>query len=92
MDIDKFTQDLLQQALHLDSEQAVFTDSTPLLGNIAELDSIGVVNVISLIEEQLGCVIEDDEITAEVFESFGSLANFIANKNITSLSGVNHAP
>jgi acyl carrier protein len=51
-----------------------------LLGNLAELDSIGVVNVITLIEEQLGCVIEDDEINAEVFETLGSLVDFIQSK------------
>ncbi len=79
MDINKFAKDLLQQALHLETEPD-FDSSTPLLGSLAELDSIGVVNVITLIEEQLGCVIEDDEITAEVFETFGSLVEFIVSK------------
>ena len=37
-------------------------------------------NVITLIEEQLNCTIEDDEINAEVFETFGSLVNFIQTK------------
>ena len=80
MDINKFTKDLLQQALHLDTEIGSFKDSTPLLGNVVELDSIGVVNVITLIEEQTGCIIEDDEINAEVFETLGSLATFIQSK------------
>ena len=79
MDINKFAKDLLQQALHLETEPD-FDSSTPLLGSLAELDSIGVVNLITLIEEQLGCVIEDDEITAEVFETFGSLVEFITSK------------
>ena len=82
MNINKFTQDLLQQALHLDDEVSHFDSTTPLLGNLAELDSIGVVNVITLIEEQLGCVIEDDEITSEVFETFGSLVSFMQSKQI----------
>ena len=79
MDINKYAKDLLQQALHLETEPD-FDSSTPLLGSLAELDSIGVVNLITLIEEQLGCVIEDDEITAEVFETFGSLVEFIESK------------
>lgn len=79
MDINKFAKDLLQQALHLETEPD-FDSSTPLLGSLAELDSIGVVNVITLIEEQLGCVIEDDEISAEVFETFGCLVEFIEIK------------
>lgn len=81
MDMNKFAKDLLRQALHLDREIASFTSTTPLLGNLAELDSIGVVNVITLIEEQLGCIIEDDEINAEVFETFGSLVNFMQSKH-----------
>ncbi|MDD1605803.1 MAG: phosphopantetheine-binding protein [Methylococcaceae bacterium] len=80
MDMNKFAKDLLQQALHLDTDITSFNSATPLLGNLAELDSIGVVNVITLIEEQLDCTIEDDEINAEVFETFGSLVNFIQSK------------
>jgi acyl carrier protein len=84
MDMNEFAKDLLQQALHLESDIALFDSSTPLLGNLIELDSIGVVNVITLIEEQLGCVIEDDEINAEVFETFGSLVGFIQSKQYTN--------
>lgn len=80
MNINNFAKDLLKQALHLESDIALFDSATPLLGNLAELDSIGVVNVITLIEEQLGCIIEDDEINAEVFETFGSLVIFIQGK------------
>jgi len=80
MNINKFAKDLLKQALHLESDITLFDSATPLLGNLAELDSIGVVNVITLIEEQLGCIIEDDEINAEVFETFGSLVIFIEGK------------
>ncbi len=84
MDMNKFAKDLLQQALHLDREIASFTSTTPLLGNLVELDSIGVVNVITSIEEQLGCIIEDDEISADVFETFGSLVSFMQNKRLLS--------
>ncbi len=82
MDMNKFAKDLLQQALHLDNDISSFNSTTPLLGNIAELDSIGVVNVITLIEEQLGCIIEDDEISADVFETFGSLVDFMQSKSV----------
>jgi acyl carrier protein len=80
MDTDKFVKDLLQHALHLGKEVTSFNDSTSLLGSLPELDSIGVVNIITMIEDQLGCSIEDDEINAEVFETFGSLVSFIENK------------
>ncbi|MCX7097489.1 MAG: acyl carrier protein [Methylococcales bacterium] len=80
MDIDKFVKDLLKQALHLGGDVATFNASTPLLGSLPELDSIGVVNIITMIEDQLGCSIDDDEINAEVFETFGSLVSFIETK------------
>jgi acyl carrier protein len=80
MDTDKFVKDILQHALHLGEEVASFSNSTSLLGSLPELDSIGVVNIITMIEDQLGCSIEDDEINAEVFETFGSLVSFIENK------------
>lgn len=82
MNMNKFAKDLLQQALHLDNDISAFNSTTPLLGNIAELDSIGVVNVITLIEEKLGCIIEDDEISADVFETFGSLVDFMQSKYV----------
>lgn len=85
MDTNKFAKDLLQQALHLESDITLFDNSTPLLGNLAELDSIGVVNVITLIEERIGCIIEDDEINAEVFETLGSLVDFIQSKRNAQL-------
>ena len=80
MDTNKFVKDLLQHALHLGEKVTSFNESTPLLGSLPELDSIGVVNIVTMIEDQLGCSIGDDEINAEVFETFGSLVSFIENK------------
>ena len=54
-----------------------FDRSTPLLGSVPEFDSMAVVSVITAIEEQYGVVVEDDEISAEVFESVGSLYDFV---------------
>jgi acyl carrier protein len=47
---------------------------------LPEFDSIAVVSIITAIEEQLDCVIEDEEITSEVFETVGSLARFVQSK------------
>lgn len=79
METTQFVKALLQQALHLETELSDDL-ATPLLGSLSELDSIGVVNVISLIEEQLDCIIADDEISADVFETLGSLITFVASK------------
>lgn len=48
-----------------------------LLGAIPELDSMAVINLITALEEQYGFSIMDDEISADVFETLGSLSAFV---------------
>ena len=70
---------LLQEELQI--ETVVGMDkSTELLGGIAEFDSMAVVMVITALEEKLGVSVDDDEISAETFETVGSLVNFVENK------------
>ncbi|MCP4993529.1 MAG: acyl carrier protein, partial [Gammaproteobacteria bacterium] len=45
-----------------------------------EFDSMAVVSVITAIEDNFGVIVDDDEITAELFETVGSLHDFIAQK------------
>lgn len=54
-----------------------FSDDTPLLGAIPELDSMAVVGILTAVEEELGVTVDDDEISAEIFGSFGSLVDFL---------------
>lgn len=54
-----------------------FNDDTPLLGAIPELDSMAVVGILTAVEEELGVTVDDDEISAEIFGSFGSLVDFL---------------
>jgi acyl carrier protein len=68
--------DVLQLGDRTDSLQP----ETALLGNIPEFDSMAVVGVITALEEQLGIVIEDDDITGEVFETLGNLTEFVNSK------------
>jgi acyl carrier protein len=57
-----------------------FGAATPLFGSLPELDSMAVVTVVVAIEEHFGITIEPDEITAETFETVGSLARFVEHK------------
>ena len=50
-----------------------FADSTALFGSLPEFDSMAVANFLTAIEERLGILIEDDDVDAEDFASFGSL-------------------
>ncbi len=53
---------------------------TLLLGNIPELDSMAVAMLITSFEEYFDIFIDDDDISAETFETFGSLCDFIERK------------
>ena len=44
------------------------------------LDSFGILNVISFIEERWNCQVEDEEITLENFSSINKIAELVARK------------
>jgi acyl carrier protein len=71
---------ILSDALNLGARTNSFREDTVLLGNIPELDSIAVVNVITALEEHFGITVEDDEISAKTFETLGSLSDFVEQK------------
>jgi acyl carrier protein len=53
---------------------------TPLFGHLPELDSMAVVEVVYALEERFAIVIDGDEISADVFDTLGSLTTFVATK------------
>jgi acyl carrier protein len=58
---------------------AHFRPDTPLLGTIPELDSMAVAGILTSIEEAFGVGVEDDAVSAEIFGTFGALADFVAS-------------
>lgn len=68
---------ILGETLLLDVTE--FDQKTELLGTIPEIDSIGVVMVLTAFEEQFGINVADDELDADVFETVGSLSTFVEN-------------
>jgi len=71
---------LLDEVLSLGGRSATFTRATPLLGSVAELDSMAVVSLITSMEERFGIVIEDDDLDGHTFASVGSLSDFVSAK------------
>jgi acyl carrier protein len=71
---------ILRDALSLGSRAERLTADTPLLGGIPEFDSMAVVTVVTLIEEECGITVNDDELSADVFATVGTLSQFIAQK------------
>lgn len=80
MDIRKELLSLLDDTLNLGGRAAAFQDDTPLLGALPEMDSMGVVSIITAFEDRLGFAVDDDEIDGSVFQTVGSLLEFVARK------------
>ncbi len=71
---------ILRVALQLGGRADALTDDSPLLGAMPEFDSMTVVTVVGLIEDEFGLTVADDEISAETFATVGSLTQFVAGK------------
>jgi acyl carrier protein len=59
---------------------AAFDESSALFGALPEFDSMAVAGLLTELEERLGIVIEDDEVDADMLETFGSLLSFARAK------------
>ena len=80
MNVLKETLRILDEVLSLDGRSSLFSRETALLGAIPELDSMAVVTLITTLEEQLGIVVDDDDIDGSTFATVGSLADFVGEK------------
>lgn len=67
----------LDETLGLAGRSAGFDASTPLLGALPELDSMGVVSLIAALEQRFGVMLPDDELDGSVFATVGSLSSFV---------------
>jgi acyl carrier protein len=54
-------------------------DETSLLDS-GVIDSLGVLDIVSFLEESFGVKVGDEELTPQNFESVGALARFVARK------------
>jgi len=68
---------LVGEVLQLGARTASLRPDSPLLGAIPELDSMAVVSVITALEESFDIAVQDDDISAEVFETLGNLAELV---------------
>ncbi len=71
---------VLVTTLGVEDRAADIQASTPLFGQLPELDSMAVVELVYALEDRFAITIEGEEITAEVFETLGSLATLVAAK------------
>ena len=80
--IDHALRALLADVLGLSKARiAAFDADTELFGALPEFDSLAVANLLTGIEERLSVVIEDDDVEAEDFMTYGRLLAF-ANRKV----------
>lgn len=72
--------EILRSTLQLGSRADGFSTETPLLGHVPEMDSMAVVTILTAIEDHYGITIDDDEMSAEIFATVGTLGMFVDSK------------
>jgi acyl carrier protein len=71
---------LIVEVLGIRDQAADLSAESGLLGTIPEFDSMAVVSVMTAIEEHFGIEIDDDEVSADIFMTVGTLAGFVSHK------------
>ena len=80
-EVDKTLRAVLVDVLGLDRARvAGFVETTPLFGALPEFDSMAVAGLLTELEERLGILIEDDDVDADMLETFGALLTFARAK------------
>ncbi len=78
---DRTLRNILTETLALPPEQvAAFDAKSGLFGQLPELDSMAVAGLLTEIEDRLGIVIDDEEVEAEMLETYGALRAFVRSK------------
>jgi acyl carrier protein len=71
---------VLVETLGVEDRAGSIDAATPLLGSLPELDSMAVLELVAALEQRFGISVDDDDVTAEVFETLASLTAFVAGK------------
>lgn len=72
--------ELLRDTLQIGDKADGLTESSRLFGALPEFDSVAIISVVMALEQEFGIAIPDRELSAEVFETVGSLGRFVARK------------
>lgn len=78
--LERAVAEVLRSVLQLDESRLSASADTPLLGSVAELDSMAVVSILTALEERFDFAVDDDEIDGSTFATFGSLCHFVQSK------------
>ncbi len=88
LQIEKRIKQLLGSELNVkESVIATSTSSTPLLGRGVGLDSVETMALVLSIEEEFGISVPDTDMTATLFETIGTLTDYVLHKVSESKNG-----
>ena len=80
-EVEQTVRALLVDVLNLKPTRvAKFGDETELFGALPEFDSMAVAGLLTELEERLGITIEDDDVDADMLETYGALLTFAKAK------------
>jgi len=81
--IDRDLKAILVDVLGLEPDEVdEFDNETGLFGHLPELDSMAVAGLLTEIEDRFDILIEDDDVDAEMLETYGGLLAFVEMKLI----------
>lgn len=80
MTVTETIKQLLIDVLELGTHGQQLERDSHLLGSLPEFDSVAVISVITALEERFDIVVDDEDISAEVFETLGTLSDFVQTK------------
>ena len=68
---------IIIKTLGIEDRVSSIDADTPLFGSMPELDSLAVVKLAASLEEHFGFQIDDSDFTGDIFETVGTLAEFV---------------
>jgi acyl carrier protein len=71
--------DVVVKTLAIEDRAGTLNAETPL-ASIPELDSLAVLELVVELEKRFDIAFEDEDVTADVFDTIGSLAAFVASQ------------
>lgn len=71
---------VIVESLGIEDRADALSADTELFGSLPELDSLALIVLATSLEERFGFEFEDDDFTGEVFETIGSLTQFVEQR------------
>lgn len=71
---------VIVETLGLEDRSDSITAETRLFGSLPELDSMAVLELIVMLEQRFGIEVDQDDVSAETFETVASLTEFVKRR------------